>query len=48
MEKFNSPYLWKAAYGLPIITFETKWPPAHIIFQTLNFQQKGSKFIMSI
>ena len=41
-------YLWKAANGLPIITFETKRPPAHTIFQTPNFLLKGVYFIMLI
>ena len=43
-------YLWKAANGLPIITFETKRPPARIIFETPNIRQKGVPvhFIMLI
>ena len=37
----SGAYLWKAVNGLPIITFETKRPPASVIYQTLNFRQKG-------
>ena len=37
------PYHWKAANGPPINTFETKRPPARVIVQAPNFQQKRRK-----
>ena len=41
-------YLWKAANGLPINTFETKRPPARVIVQAPNFRQKGKIYHVNL